>query len=135
MNIVRWSPINDIDRWFDGMMPVVGNVFTPAVDVYQTDKAVVVEAPLAGVDPEKVEIAIENDMLTIEGSMEKTTEVDDKNYYRKEIRSGSFHRSVALPVAVKGDAAEAVFEKGMLRITLPKADVQKSKTIKVQVKK
>lgn len=135
MNIVRWSPINDIDRWFDGMMPVVGNVFTPAVDVYQTDKDVVVEAPLAGVDPEKVEIAIENEMLTIEGSMEKTTEVDDKNYYRKEIRSGSFHRSVALPVAVKSDAAEAVFEKGMLRITIPKADAQKSKTIKVQVKK
>ncbi len=124
-----------MDRWFDDMGMMGDGDFLPAVDVYQTADNVVVEAPLAGVDPDKVNISIENDVLTIEGSMEKKTEVDEKNYYRKEIRTGMFHRSVALPVAVNGDKANATFEKGMLKVSIPKAEHVKPKTIKVNVTK
>lgn len=108
--------------------------FVPLVDVYQTNDALMVETPLAGIDPKDVRISIENDVLTIEGKMEKKSEMDDKNYYMKEVRSGSFHRSVALPVGVEGNQAKAVFENGMLKIAIPKSERAKPKTIAIEVK-
>ncbi len=134
MDIIRYRPMGDLDKWFEDIMPSDGGSFLPAIDVYQTKDAVIVETPLAGVDPEKVSISIENDVLTVEGSTEHKSEVDDKHYYRKEVRSGSFHRAVALPAAVDGDKAEAVFENGMLKITIPKEERVLPKTIKVKVK-
>ncbi len=123
----------DIDRFFDNW-PMMGANFTPALDVYQDADNVIVEAPLAGVDPEKVHISIENDILTIKGEHEKRSEVDDKNYYRKEIRQGSFYRAVQLPSRVNGDAAAATYDKGILKIQIPKAAEGKLKTIKIQAK-
>jgi len=107
--------------------------FTPAVDVYETKDVVVVETPLAGIDPKDVEIAVENDVLTIKGETKKESEVDDKNYYRKEVASGSFFRSVAMPSRVVADKAEASFADGMLKVTIPKAEEAKPKTIKIKV--
>lgn len=132
MSLVRWTPImpswDDFDRFFEG------SSFVPALDVYQTKDTVVVETPLAGIDPEKVNISIENDVLTIEGSTEHKTEVDEKNYYRKEVRSGSFHRSVALPTSVDGNKAKATYDKGLLKIEIPKEERAKPKTVNVEVK-
>lgn len=137
-NLVRWLPMVDpfeeMDRMLGEMSPRGDHGFMPAMDVYQTQNEVVVEAPLAGIDPKNVNISIENDVLTVEGTMEKKSEVDDKNYYRKEIRLGSFHRAVALPTSVDGDKAHAEFEKGMLKITVPKAERAKPKTIPVTIK-
>ncbi|PIR78013.1 MAG: hypothetical protein COU28_03990, partial [Candidatus Magasanikbacteria bacterium CG10_big_fil_rev_8_21_14_0_10_36_16] len=62
-------------------------------------------------------------------------EIDEKNYYRKEVRSGSFFRQVALPVPVQEDNVIAEFEDGVLKITCPKADENKSKKISVKVVK
>ena len=81
----------------------------------------IVETGLVGIDPDKVNISIEHDVLTIKGESEKKSEVDDKNYYRKEIRRGSFYRSVPLPAHVIGDKASAVAEDGVLKISIPKA--------------
>ena len=139
MPIVRWTPmmpeINDFDKFFDEWPGMRGlSNFVPTLDVYQTKDEVVVETALAGIDPDKVNISIANDVLTIEGTAEHKSEVDEKNYYRKEIRSGSFHRSVALPAAVDGDRAKATYEKGVLKITIPKAERAKPKTVKVEVK-
>jgi len=131
--IMRWQPFRDIDRFMDDEF-WSGADFTPAINVYQDKDNVVVEAHLAGVDPEKVDISIENDVLTISGSTEEKKEVRREDYYRKEIREGSFTRSVILPMAVKGDQAEAHAEKGILKITLPKAEEAKPKKIAVKVK-
>lgn len=139
MSIVRWRPMwpgtQDLDRWFDDFGQSMGmSGFVPALNIYQTTDDVIVETPLPGVDPEKVNISIEDDVLTIEGSTEQKTEVDEKNYYRKEIRAGSFHRSAALPAAVNGDKAVATYEKGILKVVIPKEERAKPKTVKVQVK-
>lgn len=133
MPLVRWTPmLPSFDDIFDGS----GNfaAFGPALDVYQTKDDVVVEAPLPGLDPDKVSISIENDVLTLEGNFEHKSEVDDKNYYRKEVRAGAFHRSVALPTAVSGEKAKATYEKGVLKIVIPKEERAKPKTVKVEVK-
>jgi len=138
MSLIKWTPfweLDEFDRFFEGW-PVVSRpmAFVPSMDVYQTKDEVIVETPLAGIDPEKVNISIENDVLTIEGKTEKKSEVEEKDYYRKEVRYGSFHRVVALPAAVKGDEAKATYEKGILKITVPKEERAKPKKVKVELK-
>jgi HSP20 family protein len=133
MSLIKWSPMmepfGDFDRWLE--MP---STFAPAVNIREDENNVFVETPLPGIDPEKVNIAIENDVLTIEGSEEKKTEVEEKNYYRKEVRSGSFHRAVALPTAVKSEEAKAEYAKGILKISMPKEERAKPKKVRVEVK-
>ncbi len=136
MPIVRWRPLIQPDEFgsmFEDMIPDRDS-FIPALDVYQDKNNVIVETPIFGVDPDKLNILVANDVLTIEGKTEKRTEVDDKKYYRKEIRCGSFHRAVALPTSVNGDKAEATYADGMLKVTVPKEERAKKKTIKVKVK-
>jgi HSP20 family protein len=131
--IIHWSPMRDLNRFFEDEM-LEGADFIPAVDVYQDKDNVIVETPLAGVNPENVDISVENDVLTISGSTEDKKEVKREDYYRKEVRSGSFSRSIILPMAVKSDKAEAHSSKGMLKIIIPKADEVKPKKISVKVK-
>jgi len=110
-------------------------LFAPAMDIYQDKNNVIVETPVINVDPDKVNITIENNVLTVEGQSEKKSEVDDKSYYRKEVRYGFFSRSVVLPAAVHIEKAEAEYKDGILRITIPKAPLPKKKTIKVKTTK
>ena len=131
--LMRWSPMRDLERIFDESM-WEGVDFIPAIDVYQDKDNVVVEASITGIDPEKVDISIENDVLTISGHKEEKSEVKREDYYRKEMRSGSFSRSVILPMMVKGSEAEATYEKGVLKISIPKAEEAKPKKIAVKGK-
>ena len=142
MSLIKWTPFlsefDDMDKMMESMLPAVrGNQFgyTPAVDMYEDKDNIIVETQLGGIDPEKVDISIENNVLTIKGESEKKSEVEDKNYYRKEIRRGSFYRSIPLPTKVDGEKAQAVNEDGMLKITVPKAAEVKPKTIKIQSSK
>ena len=135
--LVRWSPFIDGFQEFDDLFPALRGEksgFVPAVDMYQDDKNVIVEAHMAGIDPENVDISIENDVLVIKGQSEKTSEVDDKNYYKKEIKRGSFYRTIQLPTHVAGDEAEAESDGGVLKITIPKLSELKPKTIKIKNK-
>jgi HSP20 family protein len=131
MSLIPWTPFVDT---FDNIEKSLSN-FLPAIDVYEDKDNVVVEATLAGINPDDVSIAINDDVLTIDGRRQSTSEVDEKNYYRKEVRTGSFHRSVLLPVSVHSDKAEASFENGLLRVVLPREEKSKSKNIKINIKK
>jgi len=141
MALIKWTPFlepfEDMDKMFSELMPANKGMagFMPAVDVYEDKNNVIVETQLAGVDPEKVDISIENDVLSIKGESEKKSEVEDKNYYRKEIRRGSFYRSVPLPAHVLGDKASAAAEDGVLKISIPKAPETKPRSIKIKTKK
>lgn len=138
MAIIKWSPMlepfEEMDKFISEFTPSFTKGFMPAVDIYQDKDNVYIESPLAGVEPKDIEISIENDVLSMQGNMEKKTEVDEKDYYRKEVRRGSFYRSVSLPTHVVGEEAKANFEKGILKITIPKAPEAKPKTIKVNIK-
>jgi HSP20 family protein len=103
--------------------------------MYETDDAVVVKAAIPGVDPKDVEINVTGDTLTIRGEIRKEEEVKEENYLRRERYYGSFCRSFLLPTRVVADDAEAVFENGVLTLTLPKAEEVKPKSIKVKAKK
>ena len=135
--LVKWSPFFQPFEGFDELFPALRGEksgFVPAVDMYQDKDNVIVEAQLAGIDPDKVDISIENDVLVIKGESEKTSEVEEGNYYKKEIRRGSFYRSVPLPTSVLGEKAEAEADAGVLKITIPKSSETKTKTIKIKTK-
>jgi HSP20 family protein len=135
--LVRWSPFFDGTEDYDNLFPSLRGEksgFVPAVDIYQDEKNVIVEAQMAGIDPENVAISIENDVLIIKGESEKISEVDDKDYYKKEIKRGNFYRTIQLPTHVAGDKAEAEASDGVLKIIIPKISEVKPKTIKIKNK-
>lgn len=143
MSLIRWSPMvdpfGDFDEMFSRFPSVIGGrgmqAFTPAINMYETDKAVVVETPLAGVKPENVEVSVEKGVLTLKGESKSEHEVEEKNYYRKEVRSGSFYREIALPTPVAEDKVSADFEDGMLKITCPKTAAAVANKVNVKVVK
>ena len=141
MSLIKWTPMfpfEDFDKFFEDMMPgrkkgMAG--FMPAVDVYEDKQNVIVEMPVPHIDADKVDISIDNNVLHVKGKTEKKSEVEDKNYYRREISAGSFHRSIPLPKHVIAEKTSAVHEDGVLKISMPKVGEKKEKKIKVQVKK
>ena len=144
MSIIRFSPLWDPFAEMEDMVNRIPATqgrgagafgFVPAVNLYDTRDAVVVESALPGIDPKDVEVSVENGILTISGDTKKEHEVEEKNYYRKEVRSGSFRRQIPLPAAVQEEKVEAMFEDGMLKITCPKVAIAEPKKISVKVVK
>ncbi len=104
-----------------------------ALDIYQTASDVIVEAPIAGVKPEDLDISINNDVLTIKGERKRTREVESDELLYHEVHWGQFSRSIILPVDVINDRIEADLKDGILTVRLPKAN--KSRSIKVKLGK
>lgn len=146
MTLMRWDPFRELsdirrtmDRWFEDAFGRAGRLipveeFGMPVDLYETDNEVIVKAALPGVKPEDVDISITGETLTIKGESKQESEVKEGNYYRRELRYGSFTRSLPLPTRVVSDRAEATFENGILTITLPKAEEVRPKMVKVTAK-
>jgi len=135
-----FDPFQEMEEMMKSLPALSGHqamqrAFVPAMDIYETKDAVVVEIPLAGIDPKDVEVSVEKGVLTVQGQSKREHEVDEKNYYRKEVRSGSFFRQVALPVPVKEDRVTAEFADGVLKVNCPKTEVTRTKKVNVQIVK
>ncbi|KKW22725.1 MAG: Protein containing Heat shock protein Hsp20 protein [Candidatus Kaiserbacteria bacterium GW2011_GWB1_52_6] len=103
-----------------------------AVDVYQTPEAIVVKALVAGVQPQSIDIALTREQITISGTREDEREVDEDNYFQRELYWGSFTRTILLPEEVDVDMAEASEKHGILMIRLPKINKKKQAKLKVR---
>ena len=115
-------------NWLEDEQEVEGQL---AVDVYQTKESVVIKAPIAGVDPKALEVAIAEDVVTIRGERVDEAVVERENYYVQECYWGAFSRSIIMPVSVNADKAEASLKNGVLTIAIPKVIQDKVKKIKV----
>lgn len=106
----------------------------PAVDVSETNEAMVLTAELPGIEEKALKVSIDNNVLTIEGEkeQERTDAPPAKNYYLTERFYGAFQRSFALPRTVDMEHVKAVFDKGVLIITLPKLPQAKGKVIDIE---
>lgn len=125
-------PMRDFDRFFEDEV-IAGGDFVPAMDVYQEGDNVVAKVALPDINPENVHVSVENDVLTISGEVSHEEEVKREDFYRREIRRGSFSRSMILPMPVKASDTKAKYEKGTLIVTLPKAEEAKPKKINVEI--
>jgi HSP20 family protein len=106
----------------------------PLIDLYTTPEFVMVEIALPGIKPEKVELTMTGDVVTISGIFEEPKEVVEGGYIVKEIFRGKFSRSFTVPTMVKFEEAKATFKEGLLYLELPKAEHVKPKHLKVLVK-
>ncbi|MBN1661218.1 MAG: Hsp20/alpha crystallin family protein [Anaerolineae bacterium] len=100
------------------------------VDAYSTPEEVVILASVPGLNPEDVDITIEGETLTIRGATLPPQE--DVDYVIQERRFGPFSRTLTLNVPVQAEKAEAAFENGVLKLTIPKAEKIKPRQIKVK---
>ncbi|TSC86437.1 MAG: hypothetical protein G01um10148_423 [Parcubacteria group bacterium Gr01-1014_8] len=103
-----------------------------AVDVYQTPDAIVVKALVAGVQPTSIDISLTREMLTISGTREDEREVEEDNYFQRELYWGSFSRTILLPEEVDVELAEASEKHGILMIRLPKINKKRQTKLKVR---
>lgn len=110
-----------------GMMPVKFNVA-------ETDKTVEVTAEIPGVDAKDIEVQLREDVLTIKGEKKAEKDEKQKDYHLVERSYGMFERSFTLPAEVEAGKVEASFDKGILKVVLPKAPEAQSKTKKIDVK-
>ena len=122
----RISPHNDNTS---GEMELGGEL---AVDVYQTPDYIVIKAFIAGVQPNTVDISLTREMLTISGVREDEREVDEENYFQRELYWGSFSRTILLPEEVDVDEAEASEKHGILVIRLPKVNKKRQTKLKIR---
>lgn len=128
----------DVDRFFsDWPFPAArrgeSRLWSPAVDVSEDEKSIVVKADLPDVDEKDLDIKVEDGMLTIKGERKFENETKDKNFHRVERSYGSFSRSFALPEGVDEEKISASYEKGVLKVSVPKvaAKSKNARTIKV----
>ena len=144
--LTRWDPATEfttmrslMDRLFDqsfGRLPAIrgGEDLGPSslgLDVIETGDKFIVKAAVPGVEPKDVEISVEDDILTIKGEFQQKDETSEDNFLRRELRYGSFQRTLRLPPAVDAEHAEAQFEHGMLKLTLPKKPEARARSIKI----
>ena len=141
MAIIRWDPFRDMTQVTNQFNRLVDQVWNgrqeswlPAVDVFDTKDAVVLRAELAGMDPDEIQIEVEDNVLTVKGERKFEEKVDEERYYRVEQRFGSFQRNLALPQGVKPEDIAAGYEDGILTVTVPKAEEEKPKRIEVKAK-
>jgi HSP20 family protein len=105
--------------------------WVPAIDIYEDRDAIRLKADLPGIDPNKLEVRIEDNRLFLKGERTIENETNKENYYRVERAYGTFSRSFVLPRHVDADKIEATYRDGVLNIVLPKREDAKPKQIRI----
>ena len=113
--------------------PLPENVYTPALDIHESDNGLVLEADLPGVPPDQLEVRVENNVLNIYGRV-KWNIPDDAELVYEEVRPGDFFRSFILSEVVDTERIQADFNNGVLRLTLPRAERAKPRKIEVRTR-
>ena len=148
MELVPWRPFRELstfrremdnlwDRFF-GEEPF-GRKFigewAPSVDVSETKNEVLIKAELPGLEAKDIDVNISGDLLSIKGEKKKEEEEKDEHHHYVERYYGTFERSLKLPFSVKTEKAEATFDKGVLKIKIPKTEEAKKKAVKIKINK
>lgn len=146
MELVRWTPekqlidfhkrFNSIfdDAFFPGLRGGAQNSLQhwhPAVDIFDTETAIVVKAELPGVEKDNIQIDVKDGVLTLKGERNSENEVKEDGYYRKERSYGTFQRAFTLPNDVNPDTIKADYKDGVLKIEIPKPEEKKPRRISV----
>lgn len=103
------------------------------VDVFETDKDIIIQSAVAGVEPEDLDISIEKDMVSIKGKRERKIEEKTENFFYQECFWGRFSREVVLPSEVDKNKAEASMKNGVLTIKIPKINTTTNKKLNINV--
>jgi HSP20 family protein len=151
-DITRWDPFRDLVSIQDELNRLFGRTFgseprpgaaeltragatgswVPPLDVFETGDKLVVKVELPGIEPDDVEVSVEDSTLTVSGSREFHQETEEQNYHRIERRYGAFSRSLRLPQTADAENVDARFDKGVLTIDIPKREEAKPRRIEIK---
>jgi len=150
----KWRPSRELERFrneFDDLLERFGfdrdwfgrfpgrelfadwQTLRPAIESRVEDGKFIVRTDLPGVDPKNVDIKVVGDLLTIKGSREEKSETKKADYLRREIRYGTFQRSIALPGGIKAEDLKASYHDGVLELTAPMPTEALPKEVKIQI--
>ena len=121
----------EMNQVFSGLDQPLSEEF-PSVNAWLGEGDIIVTAELPGVDPGKVDISVVGDTLTISGSRETEPLKEGESYHRQERGRGRFTRSLQLPFHVDAGKVEATYDRGILQMTLPRAEADKPRKISVR---
>jgi len=145
----RWDPMSmladmesEMDRLFGrrvlSMQPLRQVLrhagWTPQVDIYEKDNAIVVKAELPGVNREDIDVSIEDNDLVIRGERHAESEVNEDQYYRMERFTGAFSRRIPLPASTSAGEIAAEFRDGVLTVTVPRPEETNGKSTRIEVR-
>lgn len=151
MNLVRYSPHSRLQtrsnmgtRVFDDLF---SDFFSPTVmtgpqaslqeslnlkvDIYEKDDAIFINAELPGIAKEDISVDVKGKLVTLGGERKKDEEINEENFYRRERKYGKFERTFNLPFEVSSDSVKATFDKGILKLEIPKPEEQVVKKITI----
>ena len=146
MALARWTPNRDMMSVRDEMSRVLNEAFgrgtndesawfsgawTPPVDIYETDEALVMKAELPGFSKDDISIELKENTLVIKGERKHEDEVKEGNYHRMERSYGAFQRAFMLPMTVDQEKVKASYNDGILELRLPKVQAAQPKRIAV----
>ena len=142
MVMQRWDPSRDLRQMDETMnrlwrgfggAPASTEDWNISLDVVQRPEEIVVKASIPGVKPETIDLAIEDNILTLRTDRKPDFEDEKSVYLVQERPTGSFYRALRLPETVDGNKVQSTYENGVLTIVLPKAEEKKKKQIKIQI--
>ncbi|HUX09305.1 MAG TPA: Hsp20/alpha crystallin family protein [Terriglobia bacterium] len=147
MQVTRWEPFRDLVSTQDRLNQLFNDTFAralgsaeaaprawvPPVDIYETGENLVLQAELPGVNPDDVEIRVEDNTLYLKGERKFEKAVKEESFHHVERSYGTFNRSFALPGSIDADKVKAEYTNGVLTLTLPKREEAKPRTIKINV--
>ena len=147
MALIRWEPFREVEslqkemnRLFDRLVPTdVGNgekmglSFIPAAEITETPEAVQIKLEIPGMEAKDLNLEVTANSLTINGERKSEIKTEEEGFTRTEFRYGKFHRVIPLPVQVDNNNVAAEYKDGILNLTLPKAEEEKNKVVKVSI--
>ena len=147
MALIRWEPFREVEslqkemnRLFDRLVPTdVGNgekmglSFIPAAEITETPEAVQLKLEIPGMEAKDLNVEVTADSLTINGERKSEIKTEEEGFTRTEFRYGKFHRVIPLPARVDNNNVNAEYKDGILNLTLPKAEEEKNKVVKVSI--
>jgi HSP20 family protein len=141
MQLVRWQPFQEIDslqrelnRLFDSLaLPAekIGMSLFPLAEIEETTEAVILKLEVSGVSPEDLDVQVSIDGVAITGERKSTNHTEEKGISHSEFRYGKFRRVIPLPTRIQNTQVQANYKDGILSLTLPKAEAEKNKVVKI----
>ena len=147
MVLQRWEPFRELRNMEDTMNRLWrgfggypasregGEDWNILVDVIRKPEEIIVKASVPGINPEDIDVSVEDNVLAIKAERNEETESGDSTYLVKERTSGSYYRALRLPDTVDTGKIDCTYDNGVLSISLPKAEEKKKKRIQVNVGK
>ena len=145
MTMMRYySPFREIQNLqremshlFDTLSPLANSQdkldFVPAAEMEETPEAIHLKLEIPGIDPSDIDVKVTAESVSISGQRQEETKTEEKGKTRTEFRYGQFSRTIGLPARVQNTEAQAEYKDGILKLTVPKAEAEKNKVVKVNI--